>query len=167
MRIVNKDTWLGLGLAVFFGILLMCVIPSAVVVPSNIKVSSLRPDFWPIVLCIFLVTCSLLLAVLSFRESADPDTPIRKKKEVSHGKRAVPANVKPFMTIAGLLAYYFAIEPLGIVISSSLVLAMLTFFYGEKRFKIVIPLAVLLPVVLYLFFTKVASVPLPMGYYFQ
>ena len=36
---------------------------------------------------------------------------------------------------------------------------------GERRYRFFVPVAVLLPIVLYYFFTKIAAIPIPLGFF--
>ena len=153
-------------MAVAFSIVLFTILPRAVIVPSSIKIISLRPDFWPSLLCVSLIALSLLMAgiswVVQFQSEGYSDMGEEKILGNIHLSRLDTA--KPYIVMTGLLAYYIMIEPLGIIISSIIALLGLALLYGERKFKTLIPVAVLLPIGLYLFFTKIANVPLPFGY---
>jgi len=168
MAKTQKNIYLGVGLAVVFGIILFFVIPRAIVVPGNIKIISLRPDFWPGTLCVAIIVISFFLVLVSYYEkqvsknpperlTSSPPIPVTKSFEI----------VKPLVVIIGLIAYYYALEPLGIIISSILALFGLALLYGERKFSTLIPLAILLPIILYFFFSKVANIPLPAGFFFS
>ena len=169
MTKINKDIFLGFGLAVVFGIVLFAVIPNAIVVPSNIKTLSLRPDFWPGVLCVSLIFLSLLISGLSLfvkmRSEASPNGKVNKDTQEKRKNRFEA--IKPYIVIGGLLVYYLLMEPLGIVLSSIFSLLGLALLYGERNLKVLIPLSILLPIGLYFFFTKIANIPLPVGSIFS
>ncbi len=167
MEKLPKDFYLGAGLAAVSAIFLFFVIPNAVVVPSNIKIISLRPDFWPAVLCIIIIVLSLLLLVTSYiKNRASSAIGKQEHLEEKTAPRAM-AILKPLSVIGILLLYYFAIDFLGIILSSTAALLGLALLYGERNYKMLIPLAIVVPIVLYLFFSKVANVPLPIGYLFS
>lgn len=167
MARLQKDIYLGVGLAAVFAVILLFVIPKAIVVPSNIKILSLRPDFWPMALCVTIIVFSLSLVVITCFENRNaersPEKPEPYSKKTIHFG---PAITKPLIVIGGLLAYYYAVEPFGIILSSILALFGLAVLYGERKFTTLIPLAILLPIILYFFFSKVANVPLPTGFLF-
>ena len=118
MEKTQKNIYLGVGLAVVFGMILFFVIPKAIVVPSNIKVISLRPDFWPGMLCVAIIVISFCLVLVSCYENW-VSTKSRERSVKSVAKIATPSSaiVKPLVVIIGLLVYYYAVEPLGIIIS--------------------------------------------------
>ncbi len=165
MTKIYKDIYLGLGMAVAFSIVLFIILPRAVIVPSSIKIVSLRPDFWPGFLCASLISLSLLMAgiawILQLRSKGYSD--MGEEKISGTINQSHLATSKPYIVMAGLLGYYIMIEPLGIIISSIIALLGLALLYGERKFKTLIPVAVLLPIGLYLFFTKIANVPFPIG----
>jgi len=163
MEKLPKDFYLGAGLAAVSAIFLFFVIPKAVVVPSNIKIISLRPDFWPAILCVVIIILSLLLLATSYINYS-ASSPTGKQPHSSEKIAPRPmAILKPLSVIGVLLLYYFSINFLGIILSSTAALLGLALLYGERNFKVLIPLAIIVPVVLYLFFSKVANVPLPIG----
>ena len=163
MEKLPKDFYLGAGLAAVSAIFLFFVIPKAVVVPSNIKIISLRPDFWPAILCVVIIILSLLLlatSYINYRASSPTGKQPHSSEKIAPRPMAI---LKPLSVIGVLLLYYFSINFLGIILSSTAALLGLALLYGERNFKVLIPLAIIVPVVLYLFFSKVANVPLPIG----
>ena len=66
-----------------------------------------------------------------------------------------------FLLLLGL--YAGALNLLGFVVASMLALVGSLLLAGERRATIIIPVAALLPVVLYLFFYKIANIPIPLG----
>ena len=165
---VSKDTILGLCLAGVFTVILFFIIPRAVVVPSSIKIMSLRPDFWPGFLLVLLIVFSLLLAGIPILKS------IRSKDQTDTKKTKISActqpsqleQFKPYVVMIGLFVYYIMVEPLGIVVSSIIALGCLALLYGVCNMKTLVPVSVILPIGLYLFFTKIANIPLPVGLIF-
>lgn len=172
MRTPNKDTSLGLGLAAFFGAVLLFVIPRAVVIPSSAVVPSLRPDFWPSILCGVLVLLGLGLAAGSLSGPARPApesgcggcAPAPGSDPAPGPTRpARPGRAAPACVAALLAAYAWTLEAAGMIIPSALAFTALALLYGERRPGVLAVVAVGLPVGLYLFFTQVANVPMPAG----
>ena len=67
------------------------------------------------------------------------------------------------VALAICFALYFGLEPLGFVLTTAIGLAVLMLLAGEYRVYVVLPAAILVPLGLHVFFTKAASVPIPMG----
>ena len=64
-----------------------------------------------------------------------------------------------------MFIYQALLEPLGFVAASMLAIIVLTVLGGERRAYVVLPVAILVPLGLYWFFTVAASVQIPMGYF--
>jgi putative tricarboxylic transport membrane protein len=161
----RKDIFLGCSLAMICFIVLMVVIPRSVAVPSTIKITSLRPDFWPSLLCALLIFLGLLVVVLALARPpgvSQLESGTEEGADNSHtnGLREL---LRQLLVVGALLLYYFLLDPLGIVIASVLALFSFAWFYGEKNVKVLAPLSIAMPVLLYLFFTKIAHIPLPTG----
>jgi uncharacterized membrane protein YidH (DUF202 family) len=162
-----KDILLGCLLALGFGLALWIFIPAAVPVPNSIKVAALSPDFWPKIIAVGLAIMGLILIVqgairlVRQRTAAEGRKP--RKAASATGRRSVFLRTVGIMF--GLLVYYQLVEPLGIVVSSMLAIVAFALLYGERRFKMLIPIAVLLPIGLYYFFVKVANIPMPLGFF--
>jgi putative tricarboxylic transport membrane protein len=66
-------------------------------------------------------------------------------------------------TLAGLVLYALVFERLGFLISSSAFVALLLVFYGERRWPVVLAVAVGAAVATYAVFARWLGVPLPPG----
>lgn len=165
---------LGFGLALVGGLILWVIIPWAVDIPATVKISSLSPAFWPKILSWALMVFGLLLAAQNaFGKSRSEEAPrkpedlIPETEDCKQGifeRLAKPARAA--VAMFGMLAYYFLVQPLGIIIASIIVLPGFAVLYGEKRWRYLVPISVLLPLALYYFFTKAAHKPMPTGYLF-
>lgn len=159
-----KDIFLGCLLTIGFSLVLWVLIPAAVPVPGSIKVAALSPDFWPEIIAIGLAVMGLILTIQGlarfFGERA-----VKKRK--AENETAIIKTRTTFLRPAGiglgLLVYYALVEPLGIIVSSILALLGFALTYGERRWKVLIPVAVLMPTGLYYFFVRVANIPMPLG----
>lgn len=154
MQTQQRDGLLGLGMAILFGLVLTVVIPRAIPVPSSIEIASTRPDFWPRILCGILMALSLGLAAKSFLGARLPDSPQPRRAVLSPRHLGI---------VLLLFAYYLAMEPLGIILSSMLAFIALARIYDRKTSLTVAVTAVALPCVLYFFFSRVMGIPLPTG----
>ena len=65
------------------------------------------------------------------------------------------------------IIYYLTIEWLGMLISSALLLGFLMLLGDERRYWLIATISVLLPTLLYLFFTYIGNVVLPPGIFFR
>ena len=62
--------------------------------------------------------------------------------------------------------YIFSIYLVGIIIPSALLLGILMFFFGQKRWTIIVSILIIVPLMLYLFFHELANVSFPPGILF-
>jgi hypothetical protein len=130
----------------------------------------MSPDFFPKTVSLFLIFMSLLFGFQTLilrkkrRHIPTPETP----PESAHNETIgwVPF-VKVLSAILLLFLYYLSVVWIGILPASILFLFVFSILYGERRFKITVPLAVSLSVIIYLFFTKIAKIPLPNGVFFD
>ena len=134
-------------------------IPNGIVLPDDIETRALSPDFWPLTIMILLGISGIAL-LLQARLAGSPEADEREQ-----------AMMRPFgeglfrvgLLIIWLLLMYLLIPQLGMAVSCAITFIAMTIFAGERRWKYILPIAVILPLVLYLFFVYVANVPLPVG----
>ena len=170
MRQEAKDLLLSIGLLLFFLLTFFYIIPKGIYVPGNIRLKVMAPDFFPKTVSLFLIFmslvfgCQTLVLLHKRRHLQRPETPPGTDRLKTIGW--VPV-VKVLSAIFLLFLYYQTVVWVGILAASILFLVIFSVLYGERRFKITIPLAVILSVVIYLFFTKIAKIPLPQGIFFD
>jgi hypothetical protein len=157
---LNRDFLIGCGTVIFSLIGFFIIIPAGVVVPDSDAPLALSPAFWPsLIMLILLVSgVSILLQLIlshlkkrpvSFMQ--DEETPL------------IPDAWRLLLVIPGLFIYYLLIDKLGILLSSVLLLIALMLLGGERRFWPISLVAILLPTLLYYFFTLIGNAMLPMG----
>lgn len=172
---LTKDTVVG-GTVVAFALLeLFFLVPYGVDDPGTVDVMALGPNFWPTVIGVFLLFMGSLVIgqdVLRRRTRAfvpePPDSPDSPATVATvDGEENGPALLAPvprtIAAVALLFVYYAVLDPLGMVAASMLAMAAFTLLAGERRLTIVIPLALAVPVVLFLFFREIAQVSIPLG----
>lgn len=146
-----------------FGVLAVAVlIPYGIVQPPSVKYRALSPSFWPYIVCSGIGVIGLLLVVYELAATL-------KARGAGASPEALPAErptwiiLRPFIVMALLLAIYLTLEFLGFVLTTTLGLVALMLLAGERRLLIVLPVALLLPLALHLFFVKAAQRPIPGG----
>lgn len=153
-NIIAGCAYLILGLLMVF-----VLIPFGVVEPSNVQYAPLAPSYWPRIICYGIA--ALGVAIL-----------IRSAIEIKNGSASTEdsedADEDHFLWRAGIViglgfALYFVLETLGFVLGCAIALVILMLFAGERRLKIILPVAAGVPLALYLFFVKAASIPIPAG----
>ena len=161
-----SDAILGAVLTVGGLVMLFVIIPISVQVPKSNKVLALSPDFWIKIIVWFALFLGVHLILQGLRNakqklSKDEIAAIEEKQTHHHSMRRSVLMV--LLAIANLFLYYFLIIWLGMVLASSISVVTFCLLCGERRIKIMAPIAVLLPMGLYYFFLKVASIPMPLG----
>lgn len=148
------------------------LIPIGIILPADIEIRALSPDFWPhIVLGMMAIAGGILTlqGIINWRralrqnESHKPGGMESNAKVRAEGLPLAQATVRVAVVIATLFLLYYAIPQIGMVAATMVVLVFLMWFAGERRFKIILPVAIFLPLLLYIFFVYAANVPIPLG----
>lgn len=157
MRI--KEVGIGLMLLAISLLLLVWLIPEGIPQPSRLREGQLSPRFWPLVAVMVMAISGLVLTALAWFEKGQG-----MASEAEEGDELLPFGKAMAGLTVGLLllaGYYLAMARLGMVVASMLGILALGLAYGERRWRVLIPVALVLPVVLYLFFVYVAGIPIP------
>lgn len=162
-RLHKKDLLAGVLFLVLGIFTVFIAIPIGVQVPSTVKVRALSPDFWPMVIGGGVILSALFLileaCVVPRQTDADEDAADAAQFQLE----IVPATLRAIILVAGLFAFYFSLNTLGIVAASIILLIAMMLFFDERRYLLVALLGIGIPVLLYVFFRYVASVPMPLG----
>lgn len=164
----KKDIGIGLtGITVALaGIFYL--IPGFIVVPQQLDSLALSPAFWPtVIMAVMLFTSTVILiqGLISWRKSSKAT--VMQPEPSDHYPIDAPRAVILGGAISIFFGYYWLIDHLGILLSSILALLALMGLGGERRLKILLPIAIILPIILYYFFTRVAHVYLPQGIFYS
>ncbi|WP_338603380.1 tripartite tricarboxylate transporter TctB family protein [Desulfoferula mesophila] len=155
-RIRVKDFYLGLAFLLFALLLIFWLIPNYVGDPLTQSHLKVRPGTLPDLIGYLLVFLSLLLIYQS------PRTSILVSR--SEDKRFSWTIV---VFIASIFLFYFVSLLVGLLPSSMVIMFVLMRIYGYKKTWINVVIAVVLPIVLFVFFEKVAQVQIPRGIWFE
>jgi len=154
----------GAGILAFGALVAFVLVPFGVVHPDNIRAGTISPTFWPRAIGWLLIVVGALVALQA--ALAPPGTGSDIESTPSHGH---PGRYY-FRVLLGffiLYASWGATFWIGLPISSALIILVFGALFGERRYWLLIVLAVVLPLVLYYFFTHVAKVPIPLGDFFD
>ncbi len=172
----NTDMRVGLAVILLALLSVFVVIPSGVVVPSNVEVRVMAPDFWPLTVSMVAAIAGGFVFIGGLLEqkrrrltevSSMPDESVPTDADSSEYRTAGIATLRVVIVVGSLFALYLLIPVVGIVAGCMALLVFLIRFTGEARWKYIASIAVILPSVLYAFFVYVASVPLPLGFFEQ
>ena len=154
----NKDRLAGLVFLAFGALCYGVLIPYGIQQPPSVQYQALSPSYWPNLVAIAVGAIGLALA-LTARGAATPDEPtVSAPPQVSAW-----LTLRPFVALAICFALYFTLDYLGFVLGGAIALVCLMLLAGEIRPHVIGPVALIVPLGLFVFFTKAASVPIPMG----
>lgn len=155
-----KDVIFGFGTFAASLAFALVVIPLGVVSPGSVTHLPLSPVFLPYVLTALVGLFGLICGLQAL---LGPGVP----KEAGEDEFALRRSWVLHLLLIGaaLTAYYLLPEAIGMLLTAVLVTGFLVWLGGERRILMILGVALLLPVAVYLFFTWVAQVPLPEGYF--
>jgi putative tricarboxylic transport membrane protein len=128
------------------------LVPMAVYVPAKFAGTANSPAFLPNVLFILLAALSALYLVQSL---------IVLLREASEGRVRQSDWALAGGTALICIGYVFGIHVVGMTLGSALAVAATIFYFGERRPVLIASIAVILPLLLWYFFVKIAHILLP------
>ncbi|KUO58441.1 MAG: hypothetical protein APF80_04945 [Alphaproteobacteria bacterium BRH_c36] len=165
MKLHSKDVWLGAGVVTFGVFLLVYAIPVFVSSPSNVRVMFLSPTFWPIIIAWGAIITGTLLIVSRVFGPTVISSQEAEVGDLGHDE-TIYAIVRVAAAAAIMTGLVFAIPVLGLVLASGLAFALISALIMTPRPITALLVAIILPLVLYAFFTHIAGMALPQGRYF-
>ncbi|HUS95322.1 MAG TPA: tripartite tricarboxylate transporter TctB family protein [Hyphomicrobiaceae bacterium] len=162
MQRITHNTWLGLGVIAFGGLLLGVAIPLGISSPSNVRALVLSPTFWPsIIACLLVVLGVLIVAVdaMTPREAGQEAADKPGDEEAGQAGALMRLAAMALMMV-GLVV---AIPYLGMVWACLVGFVVFSVIVRVPRPLLSLVVAVLLPLLLYAFFAHVAGVAVPQG----
>ena len=140
---------LGFGAAIIW-----ILIPLGVAEPKSVKFAALSPSYYPRITAsaLMLLGAGTILRAFTQRRTDD---------EVGDQHPHALARISAFLLILFLLA--LGLEWLGFVLGCGLAVFAAMTLAGERKLWLSATIAVLLPLLLYFFFLKVARIPIPLG----
>lgn len=150
----------GIGVVAIAAIFMFVIIPGGIVMPTGTESRALAPDFWPRIVVSIAAFSGLCMIFNGWRHRSD-ENPTSGKIIGNPEKAAAWARI--LGAFAALLVCYFLLPLSGMILPTAGLGIFLMWWGGERRWKIMAPTAILLPILLHLFFADFAKVPLPTG----
>ena len=142
------------------GFFTFVIITSGIVMPTGTESRALAPDFWPRIVIGIAAFSGFCMVVHGWAHRAkntpSPATPTSTSTIMAAWGRIVGA-------FAAMLVCYFLLPIGGMILPTAGLGLFLMWLGGERRLKVMLPTALLLPILLHLFFADFANVPLPVG----
>lgn len=152
-----RDAAFGLGVAAGAILFAAFVIPAFISVPESVKAAPLSPAFLPYVLSGLIAVLGLVCAGQAMFGRGVP-------KEDGEGFDPAPRWPLAAVLVAGVLAaFWWLPEIAGMLPVSIGAMAVLLLMGGERSAVRLVLVSILVPLAVWLFFTRVALVPLPEG----
>lgn len=148
----------------FGAVVLSVLIPFGVVDPGHLRAGTISPTFWPKATGWMLVVfgaLDVLEGILMSRTSS-----VENSSDGSQSRAGVDF-LHACLSFIVLYASWGAIFAIGLPNTSALIILAFGALFGERRLWLLALIAVVVPVVLYYFFTHVAKVPIPLGTLFE
>ncbi len=147
----------GLAVMLLAACIIWVLIPGYVTIPRRVPIQALSPSFWPTIIGWTMLLCGGLLALRAVTAPPPPDA-ITDDLRVPRAEGFRLAALAVLLTVA-----YLALPVVGMVWTTMVVFVLMVLLTGGKRLFWGVALAIILPLVLYFFFTKVAGVAIPQG----
>jgi hypothetical protein len=158
MKRLSPDVIIG-GVLLIFCLVVYLIIPIQIPELRRYDASmGLSPAVFP-KLAVFLITgFSIVLVVYGLRSKGDAP----KDRSISKGG----ARARMIVTFGVLVAYVFLIDIFGWLAVTPLALAFLMWYFGERNWLLILPLAILITAGLFAFFRYIMYIILPEGIFF-
>ena len=154
MLLKRMDFWAGLVFLLLGLVVWLVLIPIGVDEPKKVQYAVLAPSYYPRIIAI-------AMALVGIAVTARAVTAVSTDRLL--GMPAGETVLKIGVVFAILVALSYLLPNLGFVLASFLALIALMVLAGERNPVIILAVAIILPVVLYFFFTKLANIPIPGG----
>ncbi len=128
------------------------IVPAWVYVPAQFKGTINSPALMPQALFMLMGLFSAVYLLRSFNKYRGSDR---------QGLAPLSDWTLAAGTIGICVAYLGAIYVVGFPVASALCLVAAQYYFGERRWGVILAMAILLPVLLWLFFVKIALITLP------
>ena len=148
------NLWSGILMVLVSLTLIIVLIPLGIDEPKKVRFAALAPSYYPYIVSTILLLLGAVIIIRSRREKATQSEP-----------NIHPQAFRRLSKFILLLAVFAAsLEWAGFILSSSAALIVALILAGERRALIIIANALIIPIILYLFFYKIAGIPIPLGF---
>jgi len=139
-------------------LLLLLLIPYGIDAPKKVKFAALHPAYYPRIVAYSLLLIGVLTSISALSSRAVEAQDVAANNNSNRKRLWV-------MVVLGVLsaAIFFLLPTLGFPLTTGLALMVAMPLAGERRWWLVLIIALTLPMLLYLFFTQVANIPIPGG----
>ena len=159
-----RERLTGVGVALLGFLIFTVLIPWGIDQPGNVEHAALAPDFWPQIIAVIMMALGALQALRPAPDDDDEDEDDAETEDGAEGAGRRPHRLAGLAVVLGaLFGFYVLIPSLGMVGPGMVIIFGLMVFGGERRWLPATLIAAGVPILLYLFFVHVASIPIPLG----
>jgi len=150
----KRDLIAGLLMLGLGALVIWILIPLGVAEPKSVKFAALSPSYYPRIIAgaLMLLGAGTFVRAFSGKHADD-----------GADERHPNASMRITIFLAILLSLALMLDWLGFVLGCSLAVFAAMTLAGERKFWLSASIALLLPFLLYVFFLKVARIPIPLG----
>jgi hypothetical protein len=160
MKPSTAELQLGAAACLIALFLIFVGIPNGVSSPSNVQNIVLAPTFWPYVLSAITGFTGIGLLVTGWRNQ-------HTTRIVEDARPGLPGWLRLLALGIIMMITMYALPRLGMVWTTMLVFAITALLFRTRHPLTAMVCAVLIPLVLYLFFAHIAGVGIPQGNYLR
>ncbi len=160
-KVVRRELIIGFSLTFLGLVVLLLVIPLGVKVPGHLPEAATSPAMWPKATALLLTGAGIAYSVLVLLDH------YRSGPVPSSLPEPMAGSWHLIIAALGLFACVALLPVLGLPVVSGLALAAYALLLKAARVWLIATMAILLPTALYLFFTRVANIPIPLGTLFR
>lgn len=158
----------GLVITALFGIVLFLLIPTYVPRPRFIPGFSPPPDMWPRTVSMLGMALGILLVGLSFSRKTEAIADPEDARSIRGDTPLATLLTRFGWAVLAFALFIGSVMLLGFLLSSILLLVVMLILTGYWRHKVIAAtVAVVLPLVLYLFFSSALNTRFPVGSLFK
>ena len=154
----RADLIFGILMILVAALCILWIIPAGVDVPGSVEAAPLSPAFLPYTLSALIGVMGLICCIQAQFGRGIP----KEQSELGFVlRRSWPQRLA--ILAAAFAIFYILPDIIGMLLVSILCMGILVFGGGERSLLRGVAVAILLPFLIWLFFTRVAQVPLPEG----
>jgi hypothetical protein len=143
-------------LAAVIGLITLLLVSSQVPGESLTAIKNINsPAFFPILSACLVILCSIVLGLKSILSGQSPDHK-RTKLLTDHPWRQI-------LIMVFFVLYTLVINLLGMMTAGFLMIIGLSYFLGYRKLKVILAVAIFVPVMVYVLFERLLLVILPHG----
>jgi hypothetical protein len=158
MSRLSPDAWFGLAIIALGAFLLLVLIPFGVTSPSNVRIAVLSPTMWPRIVSAALILMGGVLFLRAFLGGPGPTSDAEDTPDDGwHSWLRIGA------VAILMIAFFLSLPLLGMPIAGAIAIFVYALLVRARRPVTTVLTAILLPLMIYGFFSHVAGVPIPQG----